>query len=465
MSTGTQPGRKLRRTLYPAAAESVVVTHEDIDRARDRAKVRAARASRSLRGRLWLIWLLVGPGILVMLGENDGPSMLSYAATGAKFGVGFFIPFVILTFCMALIVQEMTVRLGAATHRGHAELIFERFGPFWGWFSMIDLGIGNFLTLITEFIAVRAGLGFFGVPPWAAILLALAVLYSALLSHRYWTWERITLAAAAFNLIFIPVALMAHPHWNSLGHALVTWKPLPHLDQETVLVVLSDIGATVTPWMLFFQQSATVDKGMTTSDIHFGRLDTLLGAALAAAAALGAILATAPLCHRIAAGNFEAAQFAQALEPIIGHAGASLFALGMVEAGIVASITISTSSAYAFGEVAHRPHSLNLPVAEGKSFYTVLCLCAAAAAAIVLIPSLPLTFVVMVVNVVAVLAMPPALVFLYLLVNDREIMADVRSSRWANVLAAGVVMVLAAAGVLYGVSVISPGALAHLAAL
>src|ERR1035438_3096329 len=267
--------------------------------------------------------------------------MLSYAATGARFGIGFFIPFILLTFLMAVVVQEMTVRLGAATHRGHAELIFERFGPFWGWFSMIDLGIGNFLTLITEFIAIRAGLGFFGVPAWAAVLVALSVLFSALMSHRYWTWERVTLAAAAFNLIFIPVALMAHPHWGAVGHAVVTWKPLPPFSNDTLLIILSDIGATVTPWMLFFQQSATVDKGMTTKDIRFGRIDTVVGAALAAAAAVGAILVTAPLFGRISAANFEAAQFAQALQPVIGRFGASLFALGMVEAGVVASITIS----------------------------------------------------------------------------------------------------------------------------
>ena len=444
------------------AEEAVVVTHEDVDRAHDRAKVETARHARGLRAQAWLLWLLIGPGILVMLGENDGPSMLSYAVSGAKFGVGFFLPFVVLTFAMALVVQEMTVRLGAATHRGHAELIFERFGPFWGWFSMIDLGIGNFLTLITEFIAIRAGLGFFGVPAWAAVLVALAVLYSALLSHRYWTWERVTLAAAAFNLIFIPVALMAHPHWGAIGHAFVSGRPLPAFDKDTVLVVLSDIGATVTPWMLFFQQSATVDKGMTTKDIHFGRIDTVLGATLAALAALGAILATAPLFGHISADNFEAAQFAQALEPIIGRFGASLFALGMVEAGIVAAITISTSSAYAFGEVTRRPHSLNLPMQEGKSFYAVLGLCAAAAAGIVLIPGLPLVFVVLVVNVVAVLAMPPALVFLFLLVNDKEIMGGVRSPRWANALATLVVVVLTAAGVLYGVSVVAPQALAWL---
>ena len=441
-----------------------VVTHEDYDRARDRARVRAARMRKGPLAKLWLLWLLIGPGILVMLGENDGPSMLSYAATGAKYGIGFFIPFVVLTFAMAIVVQEMTVRLGAATHRGHAELIFERFGPFWGWFSMIDLGIGNFLTLITDFIAVRAGLGFFGVPPWAAVLVTLAILYSALLSHRYWTWERVTLLAAAFNLVFIPVALLAHPHWGEVGHSFLTWKPLPPFNGDMVLIVLSDIGATVTPWMLFFQQSATVDKGMTARDIRYGRMDTVLGAALAAATALATIVATAPLFGKISAGNFEAAQFAQALQPIIGHLGAGLFALGMVEAGIVAAITISTSSAYAFGEVAGKPHSLNLPVNEGKAFYAVLGLCAAAAGTIVLIPGLPLVFVVLVVNVVAVLAMPPALVFLYLLVNDKEIMGGVRSPRWTNALALLVVLILTAAGILYGVSIVSPHALAWLGA-
>ena len=459
MSVGSQPPR----TNGIAGDEIVVITHEDVDRAHDRVRVSTARGQRGFFSGARLLWLLVGPGVLVMLGENDGPSMLSYAATGAKFGIGFFLPFVVLTFCMAIIVQEMTVRLGAATHRGHAELIFDRFGPFWGWFSMIDLAVGNFLTLITEFIAIRAGLGFFGVPPWIAVLIALVILYAALMSHRYWTWERITLAAALFNLIFIPVALMTHPSVHTVAHAFITWQPLPGFNKDTLLIVLADIGATVTPWMLFFQQSATVDKGMTVKDIRFGRIDTVLGAALASAAAIATILATAPLfAHQMTADNFQAAEFAQALQPIIGRFGASLFALGMVEAGIVAAITISASSAYAFGEVAHKPHSLNLPMGEGKSFYAVLSVCAAAAAGIVLIPGLPLVYVVLLVNVVAVLAMPPALVFLFMLVNDKEIMGKLVSPWWANVLASAVVFVLAAAGVLFGISIIAPNIFAAL---
>ena len=463
-----KPGGTVSRSavqdVLPASPGDVQITHEDIDRAHDRERVWATRAQRGLRPRLRLLWLLIGPGVLVMLGENDGPSMLSYAATGARFGIGFFLPFVVLTFCMACVVQEMTVRLGAATHRGHAELIFDRFGPFWGWFSMADLMLGNFLTLVTEFVAIRAGLGFFGIRPAVAVLGALCVLFVALMTHRYWTWERITLAAAMFNLVFVPVALLSHPHWGAVSRALFTWRPLPGgLNQETVLILLADIGATVTPWMLFFQQSAIADKGLTTRDIRFGRFDTVLGAALATLAAAATILATAPLfTHHMTAANFEAAEFAQALQPFVGRWGAALFALGIFEAGMVAAVTISTSSAYAFGEVSRRPHSLNLPFKQGKSFYLVLLAEAAAAAGLVLIPGIPLVYIVLVVNVIAVLAMPPALLFLYMLVNDREIMGELVSPLWANMLALGVVVVLIGAGLLFGISVIAPNALAAL---
>ncbi|MFZ0734151.1 MAG: NRAMP family divalent metal transporter [Candidatus Sulfotelmatobacter sp.] len=461
----TKPLRGLLRNVFNGrvtADNGVEITHEDIDRAHDRERVWEMRAQRGLWSRTRLLWLLIGPGILVMLGENDGPSMLAYAATGARYGLGFFLPFVVLTFVMASIVQEMTVRLGAATHRGHAELIFDRFGPFWGWFSMIDLMVGNFLTLVTEFIAIRAGLGFFGIPPIISVLAAWLILFAALMAHRYWTWERVTLFAAVFNLVFIPVALLSHPHWHAIGSALVTWKPLPGgINQETILILLADIGATVTPWMLFFQQSAIADKGLTTHDIRYGRLDTLLGAALATLAAIATIVATAPLfAHGMSTSNFEAAEFAQALKPFVGQWGSALFALGMFEAGMVAAVTISTSSAYAFGEVAHRPHSLNLPFQQGKSFYLVLILEAAAAAGLVLIPGIPLVYIVLLVNVIAVLAMPPALLFLYMLVNDREIMGDLVSPTWANILALGVVLILIAAGILFGVSVVYPHALA-----
>ena len=438
-----------------------LLTHEDVDRARDRWEVARARwkgrGAKKFRG-VRLLWLLIGPGVLVFLGENDAPSMLSYSADGARYGIGFFIPFVVLTFVMGYVVQEMTVRLGAVTHRGHAELIFDRFGKFWGFFAMGDLVLGNFLTLVTEFIGVRAGLGFFGIRPTFAIGGALVIVAGAITTGRYWTWERITMALAIFNGLFIPAAILARPNWHAVGNALVTWKPFPGGNQNEILVlILATIGATVTPWMLFFQQSAVVDKGMQPRDIGAGRFDTILGVVLASTFAIAAILATARLFHHgINAADFQAAQFAEALEPLIGHAGAALFALGIFEAGIVAAIAISTSSAYAFGEVLKTGHSLNRPLRDAWPFYLVLLGSAAAAGALVLIPKFPLEFVVLTVNVIAVLAMPPALAFLLLLVNDREVMGEHVNGTWANIAGLTVTVLLIIAGIGFGLATVFP---------
>src|ERR1700722_9832578 len=454
-TTETAAASPVARTLVG------LLTHEDVDRARDRWKVASARwkgGGPKAFGGMRLLWLLVGPGVLVFLGENDAPSMLSYSADGARFGIGFFLPFIMLTFVMGFIVEDMTVLLAAVTPRGHAELIFDRFGRFWGFFSMRDLVIGNFLTLVTEFIGIRAGLGFFGIRPILAVSVGLVAVVGAFKTGRYWTWERITLGLAIFNGLFIPAAILAHPDWPAVGHALLTWTPLPQgRAAEILLLILADIGATVTPWMIFFQQSAVVDKGMQPRDIRAGRFDTLLGATLAAIFAIAAILATAPLFHHgIDASQFQGAQFAEALAPWIGHVGAALFALGIFEAGIVAAIAISTSSAYAFGEVTGTGHSLNRPVRDAWPFYSTLLGSTCAAAALVLIPHAPLEFVVLTVNVIAVLAMPPALAFLILLVNDRDVMGEHVNGFWENAAGIVVTVLLVGVGIAFGVTTVFP---------
>ena len=173
-------------------------------------------------------------------------------------------PFILLTFLMAFVVQEMTVRLGVATHRGHAELIFQRFGPFWGYFAMADLVFGNLLTLVTEFIAIQAGGLYFGVPAWLSVAIGVALVFASLALRRYATWERALMALAAGNLLFIPAALFAHPERRGAGPRGRDLGPLPGgFNTAFVTLILANIGATVTPWMIFFQQSAVVDKGLT----------------------------------------------------------------------------------------------------------------------------------------------------------------------------------------------------------
>jgi Mn2+/Fe2+ NRAMP family transporter len=440
-----------------ASGLTISPTREEELRARDRARVQAARAGHRP---IWLFFLLAGPGILVMLGENDGPSMLSYATTGATFGIGFFIPFILLTFFMAFVVQEMTVRLGIATQRGHAELIFERFGPFWGYFSMLDLTIGNVLTLVTEFIAIRAGAAYFGISAPVAVAVGVGVVIVSVSFRRYFTWERAALALAAFNLIFVPAALMAHPDWNAVAHALGTWRPLPGgVTAGFITLLLADVGATVTPWMIFFQQSAVVDKGMTKDDLPQGRFDTAVGAVVASVAAIAAVLVCVPLfAHHVQASSFgSGADFASALRPFIGGPGAALFALGMIEAGVVAAMTISTSSAYALGEVLRSKHSLNATFVSAKPFYVTGAASVVVAAAVVLIPNAPLLAITIAVNVIATLLMAPALLFLLLLANDREVIGGLANGLKSNLLGGAIVVAIMLMGIAYGLITVFPG--------
>jgi len=435
------------------------ITREDLLRARDRLRVRQTRAAgRGLR----LLWLLAGPGVLVMLGENDGPSMVSYATTGATYGIGFFVPFILLTFLMAFVVQEMTVRLGVATHRGHAELIFQRFGPFWGYFAMGDLVFGNVLTLVTEFIAIQAGGLYFGVPAAISVAIGVALLIVSLALRRYATWERVLMGLAVGNLLFVPAALLAHPSGAALAHALVAWGPLPGgFGAGFVTLILANIGATVTPWMIFFQQSAVVDKGLTRADLPQGRLDTGIGAAVAAIAAIATLVAAAPLyaAHVDVSRFASGADFATALRPLLGTTGATLFALGIIEAGVVAAMTISASSSYALAETLSARHSLNLDFARGRLFYGAAIASALLAAAIVLIPGAPLLAMTLTVNVIATLLMAPALLFLLLLANDHAIMHDLANGWRANLAGGTIVVGIALVGAFYGVITVFPALL------
>lgn len=419
-------------------------------RERDRAKVLAARSARRPLG---LMLLLAGPGILVMIGENDGPSMLSYAATGARYGIGFFVPFILLTFLMAYVVQEMTVRVGIATGRGHAELIDDRFGPLWGRFSLVDLFVGNLLTLVAEFVAIRAGAAYFGIAPDIAVGGAAALVIAAYATRRYASWERLLIALAVGNLFFVPAALLAHPDPGAIARAIGTWGPLPGGANAAFLtLVLANVGATVTPWMIFFQQSAVVDKGLTRADVKQGRLDTALGAILAAVVAIATVVAASPLfVHHVDASSLASgADFATALRPYIGGTGAAFFALGMVEAGIVAAATIATSSAYAVGEIARSEKSLNAGFARAAKFYGTSAVSILVAAGVVLIPGAPLLAITITVNVIATLLMAPSLLLLLLLSSDREIMGDLVNSVRANVVAGTVAVTIASLGSLYG---------------
>src|SRR5271168_5054082 len=295
------------------------LTEEDVARSQDRSRVHHAR----LRGRRWwLIWLFVGPGILAMLGENDGPSMIAYAADGAQYGLGFFVPFIPILFAMAYVCQEMCMRVGAVTHRGYGELVLQRYGRAWGWFGAGDLTLTNLVTLVAEFVSIRVGLAYFHLSSGVAVALGLVLVAFTLSGGRYWRWERIVLGMALFNGLFLVAAILVKPHFGAVAGAF-DFSPFPGGSFNTLLLLLaSTIGATVTPWMIFFQQSASADKGMTPRDVTHGRYDTATGAVLAAIFGIGALIAGAALLPHNGSGiqGFAGAGFPEALRHVAGPA-------------------------------------------------------------------------------------------------------------------------------------------------
>ena len=430
-------------------------------RRRDRRRVLSVRSRpRSPLQNLLLFLLVAGPGILVMLGDNDAGGVITYATTGARYGVGFFVPFLLLMVPVAYVVQEMTVRLGAVAQKGHAELIFDRFGRFWGIFSIADLVLGNCLTLVTEFIGMAAGLSVFGVGLRPAVI-GSGLLVAALVSvQRYVTAERITLVFAAVNLVFIPLALLAHPAPGQVLSALTRWTMPGGFSRAVLFLIIANVGTTIAPWMLFYQQGAVVDKGLTPQDIRQGRQDTLVGSLVMGAVAVAIVVLTGTVLfpRHIAVGNLSQAQWAQTLVPYLGPVAERLFGLGLFEAGLVAAITISLSSAWALGEVSGRRHSLNASVRQAPLFYATYGGGVALAAAVVLLPGAPLQLITLTVQVVATLLMPPALLFLLLLANDPEIMGEHRNRLGENLFTGGIVVMILGLSTLYAIATVLPHA-------
>ena len=435
----------------PHPASPPVLSHEDLDRAADRSRVFWARRGH----RRWqLLWLLIGPGVLAMIGENDGPSMISYATSGATYGYGFFLPFIVVTFAAAIVCQEMCMRVGAVTHRGYGELVIQRYGTVWGWFNAGDLVLTNLVTLIAEFVALRVGLAYFHLPAWIAVVLGLALVAFAQSGHRYWRWERISLGLALFNGLFLVAALLVKPDWAASGKAFATLSPFPGGNFNTILLlVASTIGATVTPWMIFFQQSATVDKGMTPHDIREGRTDTVLGGVLAAVFGCGAFLVGAVLAAHHAGGvqGLAGAGFPAALQRSVGSAAATVLALGLIEAGALALLTISASTGYAVGEALGVHHSFNYSLRRAGLFHLSNIGAALVAGVVILIPGAPLLAIALNANVLATVLLPVALVFLLMLANDHDLMGSWTNGRLTNAAAIVVVIAVAVSGAAYGI--------------
>jgi len=398
---------------------------------------------RGPRSRLLALLAIVGPGLIVMVGDNDAGGVATYSQAGQNYGTSLL--WVLLLLVPVLIVnQEMVVRLGAVTGVGHARLINERFGRFWGWFSVGDLFLLNFLTIVTEFIGVSLSLGYLGVSEYLAVPIAAVALIAITISGSFRSWERAMFVFVFANFLVIPLFFMAKPHASSIAHDFFIPGIQGGANSASVLLIIAMVGTTVAPWQLFFQQSNVIDKRITPRWINYERVDTWIGAVVVVIGAAALICVSAfPFAGTPYFGQFsDAGATATALDHTLGSTAGALYAIVLLNASLIGAGALTLSTSYAFGDVFGTKSSLHRKFSDAKLFYGIFAGMIAAAAAIVLIPGAPLGVITEAVQALAGVLLPSASVFLLLLCNDPEVLGPWRNRPWLNALASVIVAVL-----------------------
>jgi NRAMP (natural resistance-associated macrophage protein)-like metal ion transporter len=411
----------------------------------------------SMRRKLGTLLAVLGPGLVVMVADNDAGTISVFAQAGQNHGMRLL--WVLLALCPALYVtQEMVVRLGAVTGSGVARLTLERFGKLWCAFSLGDLVILNLATLVTEFIGVALALSYLGVVKYVSVPAAAAVLIAVTGTGSFRRWERAMCVMIVADLAVIPLAVLSHPHVGRVASGL-----LPTLGGgtaiSTVLLLVALVGTTIAPSQLFFQQSNVVDKRITPRWLGYERADTAIGVALFAACA-GAILiisATA-LSGPSMYGHFtDAGAVARGIGAHLGAVAGVVFAIALLNASLLGASVVSLSGSYAIAEVFGSKHSLHRSWRDARAFHASFAAIVALAAAIVLVPRLPLGAVTTLVQAFAGILLPSTLVLLLILCNDRHLLGPLTNGRWLNASASLAVAIVLGLSTVLTITTVLPG--------
>ena len=445
-ATGTATGTAATGTAATDTVTTDTAHLDDIKGAFGTLRAGSHDEPASWSRRLRCMLAIMGPGLIVMFGDNDAGGVSTYAQAGQDYGTRLL--WVLVLLIPVLVVnQEMVARLGAVTGVGHARLILERFGRSWAGFSVGNLMLVNGLTIVTEFIGVALAGSYFGVPRWLSVIAAAALLVGFTISGSYRRWERWMYALIAVNVVVIPLVLSAHVKAGPVISGLVLPGLPGGLNAGVLLLVIAIVGTTVAPWQLYFQQSIVVDKRITPRWISYERADTVIGSFAVVIGAAGLIAVTAfGFAGTALRGHFtDAGAVAAGLAHTVGQHAGGLFAVLLLDASLIGAAAVTLATSYALGDVVGARHSLHRSVSEAPLFYSFYAFFLAAAGAVVLIPGAPLGLIVEGVQALAGVLLPASTVILILLCNDKEILGPWVNKPWLNGVAgviAGVLVLL-----------------------
>jgi len=411
--------------------------------------------------RIFAFLVIMGPGIIVMIGDNDAGGVTTYAQAGQAFGYSLLWLFPVL-FVVLYVAQEMVGRLGAVTGVGHGKLLRDRFGRFWAAFSVFDLFVLNFLTLLTEFIGIDLGFRYFGVPDTISVPVMAVALVAIVLGRQFYRWERLVFVMIAVSMLMLALPFITGggrtANWGQIAHTITIPGVKGGLSTTAMLFIIGIVGTTIAPWQLFFQQGSVVDKRISTRFTNYERADTLVGSIFTnlQGAALVIVGALAFIGTKMAGGQSDALHVATGFAHFVTPALGTAFAIVLLNAAMIGAATVTLASSYAIGDLFGVNSSLNARPMEAKGFYISYVLSVLAAGSIVLIPHLPLGIINLGVQVLAGVLLPSALGFLVLLCNDTELMGPWVNSPWLNVIATVIVALLLELSLVLAISTIWP---------
>jgi NRAMP (natural resistance-associated macrophage protein)-like metal ion transporter len=451
-----EPGQKDSR-LKPTTAVLDETHVGDIHGAFGTIRLSDVAPRRTWRRRLLTLAAIVGPGLIVMVGDNDAGGVSTYAQAGQDFGYSLL--WTLLLLIPVLIVnQEMVVRLGAVTGVGYAKLISERFGRFWGWFSVAGIFLLNFLTISTEFMGISLAGEYFGLRTAIAVPLAAVILIGITVSGNFRRWERAMFVFLFASLLVLPLALLSHPDPGAVIHGFLVPGVQGGLTSNSALLIVAVVGTTVAPWQLFFQQSNVIDKRITPRWLEYEKADTVIGAFVVVIGAAAIMMATASAFTGTSEfGHYiDGLHIAQGLTRYISPAAGAIFALLLFDASIVGASAVTLATSYAFGDMFGLRHSLHRGVREAKLFYASYTGMVVLAAAIVLIPRAPLGLITTAVQALAGIMLPSATVFAVLLCNDRAVLGPWVNRPWLNAIAGVIVGAMLVLSMILVISTVIP---------
>jgi Mn2+/Fe2+ NRAMP family transporter len=408
--------------------------------------------------KLATFFAILGPGLIVMVGDNDAGAFSTYTQAAQNYGTTLLWTLLLLV-PVLYVNQEMVLRLGVVSRVGHARLILERFGKFWGAFSVIDLFALNALTIVTEFIGISLAVEYLGLPKLASVLVAALLVMIAAGTGSFRRFERFAVALSLGSLLLVPILFYAHaPLGQSLRDLVIPGLPSGSNLSEVMLLIIAIVGTTIAPWQLFFQQSYVIDKRITTRFLSYERWDLIVGIVLVILGAFAMFSFTAgAFAGHPEFGHFQdAGAVAAGLAKYGGRLAGIFFAIGLIDASILGAAAVSLSTAYAVGDVLSYSHSLHRKVTDAPVFYGVYVGLIAVAAALVVIPGTPLGLLTNAVQTLAGVLLPSATVFLLLLSNDKAVLGPYVNKPQTNIFTGVVIAALVMLSIILVASVLFP---------